>query len=66
MSQPFEPKDPQKIIDRYVLGLESAKEIALDYGYPQPNAIRKFLLNAGVKMRSREEAQEIARQRTSK
>jgi hypothetical protein len=63
MSQPFEPKDPQKIIDRYVVGLESAREIALDYGYRQPAAIRKFLLKAGVKMRTRKEAQEIARGR---
>jgi hypothetical protein len=63
MSQPFEPKHPQQILDRYVLGLESAKEIALDFGYSQPTAIRNFLLKAGVQLRSREEAQEIVKQR---
>ena len=65
MTQAFEPKNPARIIERYLQG-ESAREIALDFGYTQQNAIRKFLVNAGVKMRSREEAQEIARQRRMK
>jgi len=65
MSQPFEPKDPQKIIDRYVAG-ETAKQIGLDYGYLQAVTIKKFLLNAGVPLRPAEEEREIERQRRRK
>jgi hypothetical protein len=66
MSRPFEPRFPQEVIDRYVVGLESAKQIGFDFGYLQPAAIKKFLLKAGVKLRTPEEEREIEIQRRTK
>lgn len=65
MSQPFMPENPQKVIDRYIAG-ETAKQIGFDYGYLQAGIIKKFLLKAGVSLRSAEEEREIEIQRRTK
>jgi hypothetical protein len=46
--KPISPKDPQKIIDRY-LGGETAKEIGADFGYNDGHAVCNFLKDAGVR-----------------
>jgi len=53
--KPISPKDPQKIIDRYLSG-ETAKHIGEDFGYTDGHAVYKFLKDAGVPIRTNAEA----------
>ena len=53
--RPITPKDPQKIIDRYLSG-ETAKQIGEDFGYTDGHAVYKFLKDAGVPIRTNAEA----------
>jgi uncharacterized protein (DUF433 family) len=61
--KPITPKDPQKIIDRYLAG-ETPKAIAGDFGHIDGHAVIRFLKNAGVKIRNRAEAEVVLRERS--
>jgi hypothetical protein len=61
--KPISPKDPQKIIDRYLSG-ETAKEIGTDFGYIDGHAVYNFLKDAGVPIRTNAEALAIRKGRS--
>jgi hypothetical protein len=60
--KPISPKDPARIIERYLAG-ETAKEIGADFGYNDGNAVYKFLKDAGVQIRSNAEILEMRKSR---
>ena len=59
---PFRPKDPARIIERYLAG-ESPLEVGSDFGYTQAAPILKLLKNAGIKMRTPRESYLLGKER---
>jgi hypothetical protein len=58
----LEPRDPQKIIDRYLAG-ENAIDIARDFGYTGSGVVLKWLRARGVEIRSMPESTKIGLRR---
>jgi len=56
--KPISPKNPQELIDRYLSG-QTAKEIGFDFGYTNGASVLKFLRDAGVQIRNREENRKL-------